>query len=113
MGGLCSVKGSVGLKVFPVCLVTLARDIRHQTLFSMGGLCSVKGMAGLKVSIKVSSVCLVTLAVDVRRHFSVWEDYVLLKGGWVAKACIKVSGHLQWISVVTFLPSTHALVYCW
>ena len=56
---------------------------------------------------------LLTLAVDIRRHFSVRQDYVLLKGGWVAKACIKVSGHLQWISVVTFLPSTHALVYCW
>ena len=61
MERLCSVKASVGLKVFPVCLLTLARDIHRQILFSMGGLCSVKGIVGLKVSIKVPPVCLVTL----------------------------------------------------
>ena len=51
------------------------------SLFSLGGLCSVKG----KVGLKVFPVCLLTLAVDLRRHFSVWEDYVLLKQVWVSK----------------------------
>ena len=87
MGRLCSVKASVGLKVFPVCLLTLARDIHRQTLFSMGGLCSVKGRVGLKNMHKG----ILTLAVDPRRHFSPLNPRVslLLVNVPTANSCAK------------------------